>query len=554
MNLSFIHSYHFLNIPYGSYRLCDKTFDIVDNNDTKICGLLNIPKNKQLYKVELVPITNPFHNLKIIVKLNYNYLTELIIKKKNIPDKTELIKLLKKYYLKTYEEFTRNKDILYNDITSVKQNNCYFIKKDFIQVNDLIVNIETEEFCILTNENKHLYFIKNIGYQNIFYSYPNSNIINQLKKNNELTLLFKKKNNLIITDKTNKEFLENIQDTIFITKEKELELLIEYDYKFIIIMDSFFQKHYNKLHHITWNSVILLNISQFNLKIFYQSIKAFNKFIFFNNIECYNFEPDHFSLFTVLLNKDVCFKNKVNLDKLINSIVFIKQNPLNYNKKYFSLQNVDKVFIKEINSNIVDEFYSLKENFMYYTLIDYKYLKENKIIENKIYKDDKYINPDCPICLEPINKLNLLYTHCNHCFCEKCIITLFKTNSEKKCPLCRTEIDTLLKIRYNKNTNYTSNKLKYILSLNKGSILIISYFTKSINKLKLILENWYHNNNFVLVNINSIHKLHTLNKKTVFSKVLFLEDKGENYNYYQYFINNFTQINKKNVHILSIKH
>ena len=28
MNLSFIHSYHFLNIPYGSYRLCDKTFDI----------------------------------------------------------------------------------------------------------------------------------------------------------------------------------------------------------------------------------------------------------------------------------------------------------------------------------------------------------------------------------------------------------------------------------------------------------------------------------------------------------------------------------------------
>ena len=391
---------------------------------------MNIPKNKQLYKVELVPITNPFHNLKIIVKLNYNYLTELIIKKKNIPDKTELIKLLKKYYLKTYEEFTRNKDILYNDITSVKQNNCYFIKKDFIQVNDLIVNIETEEFCILTNENKHLYFIKNIGYQNIFYSYPNSNIINQLKKNNELTLLFKKKNNLIITDKTNKEFLENIQDNIFITKEKELELLIEYDYKFIIIMDSFFQKHYNKLHHITWNSVILLNISQFNLKIFYQSIKAFNKFIFFNNIECYNFEPDHFSLFTVLLNKDVCFKNKVNLDKLINSIVFIKQNPLNYNKKYFSLQNVDKVFIKEINSNIVDEFYSLKENFMYYTLIDYKYLKENKIIENKIYKDDKYINPDCPICLEPINKLNLLYTHCNHCFCEKCN-TLFKTNSEK---------------------------------------------------------------------------------------------------------------------------
>ena len=70
-----------------------------------------------------------------------------------------------------------------------------------------------------------------------------------MKKNNELTLLFKKKNNLIITDKTNKEFLENIQDTIFITKEKELELLIEYDYKFIIIVS--FSKTFNKLNHIT---------------------------------------------------------------------------------------------------------------------------------------------------------------------------------------------------------------------------------------------------------------------------------------------------------------
>ena len=72
MNLNFIHSYHFLNKPHGTYRLCDQTFNIVDNNDTKLCGLLNIPKNKQLYKVELVPITNPFHNLKIEVTLNYD--------------------------------------------------------------------------------------------------------------------------------------------------------------------------------------------------------------------------------------------------------------------------------------------------------------------------------------------------------------------------------------------------------------------------------------------------------------------------------------------------
>ena len=122
----FLHSFHFLNIPENNYRLCKKSFNIVDNDNNKLCGLLTIPKNQQLYSIKLVPISNPFHNLKIQVELDYDCLYNLILCKKNIPDKTELIKLLKKEYWKTYEEFTRKKDIFYNELSSIKENKFFF--------------------------------------------------------------------------------------------------------------------------------------------------------------------------------------------------------------------------------------------------------------------------------------------------------------------------------------------------------------------------------------------------------------------------------------------
>lgn len=553
----FLHSFHFLNIPENNYRLCKKSFNIVDNDNNKLCGLLNIPKNQQLYSIKLVPISNPFHNLKIQVELDYDCLYNLILCKKNIPDKTELIKLLKKEYWKTYEEFTRKKDIFYNELSSIKENKFFFIKKNYIQFREIVVNTVTEQFHIVTKNNKHLFYVNNIGFQYIMYSLPFKNIINQITKNNSLECLFKKRNNLIITSKLNKEFLNNIPDTLTVTSVSDLEYIVE-NPKIIIIYDTFFQKNFDKLVDITWNSVILLNISFPNVDNLYDSIKSFNKFIFFNNLENYYFKPEHFKLFEIILNKEVCNLNKNNLSKIINNFILLKQEEINYCKKIFTLKEVDKKFLKdnENNKECIEEFYSLKENFLYYTLVDLNIFKKNEFVSKKIFEGNQYTNPECSICLEKIKKSNLLYTKCNHFFCDSCIITYFKTNNNtKKCPLCRTELEStsLLKIRYNKNTNYTSNKLKYILSLTKGNILIISYYSKSINKLKMILENWNHTNKFTIINIDSIHKLHLIAKNKTFNKVLFLEDKGEEFRYYSYFVNNINQINKKNVQILSIK-
>ena len=556
-NIVFLHSFHFLNIPENSYRLCEKSFNIVDNNNNKLCGLLNIPKNRHLYSIKLVPISNPFHNLKIQVELDYDCLYNLILCKKNIPDKTELIKLLKKEYWKTYEEFTRKKDILYNELSSIKENNFFFIKKNYIQFREIVVNTVSEQFHIVTRDNKHLFYVKNIGFQYIMYSYPYKNIINQLNKNKYLESLLKKRNNLIITSKINKEFLNNIPNTKIISSVNDLEYIIE-NPKIIIIYDTFFQKYFDKLVNISWNSVILLNISIPSINSLYTSIKSFNKFIFFNSLENYYFKPDHFKLFDIILNKEVCNLNKNNLNKIINNFILLKQEELNYSKKIFTLQEVDKKFLKENESNTecIEQFYSLKENFLYYTLVDFNIFKKNEFVNTKIFQGNKYADPECAICLEKIKKSNLLYTKCNHFFCHSCIITYFKMNDNiKKCPLCRRELEatTLLKIRYNKNTNYTSNKLKYILSLTKGNILIISYYTKSINKLNMILENWDHTNKFTIVSMDNIHKLHLITKNKIFNKVLFLEDKGEQFKYYNYFVNNVNKINKKNVQILSIK-
>jgi hypothetical protein len=51
---------------------------------------------------------------------------------------------------------------------------------------------------------------------------------------------------------------------------------------------------------------------------------------------------------------------------------------------------------------------------------------------------DSYKNYTCPVCLD---KMDIIYsTACDHIFCSKCIIKMFKNKEAICCPLCRTEL------------------------------------------------------------------------------------------------------------------
>jgi len=53
-------------------------------------------------------------------------------------------------------------------------------------------------------------------------------------------------------------------------------------------------------------------------------------------------------------------------------------------------------------------------------------------------KSDTFESCDCPVCLEVME--NTYKTTCDHIFCSKCIIKMFKNKSNIFCPLCRTKL------------------------------------------------------------------------------------------------------------------
>ena len=72
---------------------------------------------------------------------------------------------------------------------------------------------------------------------------------------------------------------------------------------------------------------------------------------------------------------------------------------------------------------------------------------ENYSVNKKLFVDNStlFISKidKCPICLEVNSEL---ITNCNHQFCLECTNKLNKKNISLKCPLCRTNIDSLKRI------------------------------------------------------------------------------------------------------------
>ena len=72
---------------------------------------------------------------------------------------------------------------------------------------------------------------------------------------------------------------------------------------------------------------------------------------------------------------------------------------------------------------------------------EYSYYDKFIIMYNSMYKKDKPLNSECPICLEPINK-NFYTLHCKHAYHTNCMEQYINSDHfQDQCALCRNIID-----------------------------------------------------------------------------------------------------------------
>ncbi len=69
----------------------------------------------------------------------------------------------------------------------------------------------------------------------------------------------------------------------------------------------------------------------------------------------------------------------------------------------------------------------------------------NKVIVNTTFLEESRSGEtlDCPICLNSHTIDNVFTTNCNHSFCLDCMKQHLKTDTQCKCPMCRTKVHAL---------------------------------------------------------------------------------------------------------------
>jgi hypothetical protein len=129
-----------------------------------------------------------------------------------------------------------------------------------------------------------------------------------------------------------------------------------------------------------------------------------------------------FSCFNIIKSKNQLkseIKNlKVNTNDLVSSIL----NDLEKKDKKIFLLKRENLFLFHQNKKLLAENQNLKQ----------KKIKIPKYIKNLIYELclNSTIPQECSICLNDINKENILVLDCGHVYCNECITNL------NKCLIC----------------------------------------------------------------------------------------------------------------------
>lgn len=102
----------------------------------------------------------------------------------------------------------------------------------------------------------------------------------------------------------------------------------------------------------------------------------------------------------------------------------------------------------EMIENIVQCLFQKKTIVMALLALERINIGTNKIIVNTSVLEENRKNEviDCPICFNSHSIENAFITNCKHSFCLECTKNHLRTDSQCKCPMCRTKI-TMLELK-----------------------------------------------------------------------------------------------------------
>lgn len=528
MKLLLIHTYIFINykIIKDIYISDCKRYLKIDNN-SNILSILDLPNNEKLYKINLIHLSSSINNLKIEIELDYTKLLELTALNKPIPEKNKLLKILKRNYFFNYKSPT-----IFNDLSlsRIKPKKIEFIKDNFLILKDLVFDFSKKTIHLKKNK-LDIYQEKNLL---ILNSKPNINIFNNLH--------LKKKDMLIIFCKDQSQLLKYyFRDSKYYVIEKNdkcIQQNIKLNNRTLIeigVLKELFQNQIESdFKNKVWSNIILIDIYKKKTLDIIKSLINYKSLIIINHKENLNY-----STYFNFITNNSC---QLNIDKFNSCIFDLKQNSIKYTKKNFEKYNLYPKLISKIILHSDKNQQKL-----------YQSLPENIVQFHKLPKNN-YNKLSCCICLGKISKCKLIKTKCNHFFCDSCILTHL-TNS-KKCPLCRTPIDTSNLFR---NTDLYSNKIQHIFKTSKHNepYLIISYYNKSISTLASICEHKKINYRIITSSFNnkvdSSIKLFLVNTKNLlkiknfnlFNKILFLENNYDSFDYCKFMLIDYKNFHKK---------
>jgi len=489
----FLHSYQFINNDkLDTLHISDNQLTILDNDKT-IIGLSNIPNNKSLYKVILSNVTfsqNNFYNLKIQIKINYDKLYDYVKYNKTIPNKLELISLIKR-------NLNTKKKILYHysNLKNIKFKNDYeliFYKDDIVKLKDIYIDINTGIFSLNNNSS-----IINLNI-NGFILIGNFDYIHIQK------IMNSRCKNLILTEKKYKAFLN-----------------LKFNNKFTVVheIDS-------NIYRVKWNNILIYNYYNFDIDL--TKINYKKKIMLYDKLDN-NYINNIVGLF--LNDKSICYNNYYNQVLFKNFIFLVKTDIINkLIKKSIKLNINERKYKDNIEKKNLHEFMSFPNNF-----IHYNYILKNDFL--KKYKKKYY----CSICLNNISTSNLTFTPCNHFFCYECIFKVLKNSSS--CPNCRNKI-TLNALNIVSNTKISNSKLNYILDklIIKKEILVLSNYNNTLQNLKNMMNKSNITKTIInnkidyikLTNIDNINFIKNIKKCKLknIDEILFMDTDNVNFNYY----------------------
>jgi len=239
----------------------------------------------------------------------------------------------------------------------------------------------------------------------------------------------------------------------------------------------------------------------------------------------FNFLLYSLKLLTIPELQIISYKNKLD-----NKLSY-KPNKLELRKyiyflvEYFSFENKESITIPYFDNNILWDYATVIHSLTHKKEVILVYMDIIKISPRPFFYDidlelvksiehnDMNNNYKCSICFESMIDLNICLINCKHSFCSNCIkmylVSLYKysndyNNYKPNCPLCRTDISTILMNDYDSYHYFSSTFIEeftpdYFNSINEASIVKIHnyenkfYYSENIENIENIENNEEYN-------------------------------------------------------------